>query len=40
MRETERESYERLIRHYKEESDMKWILAGLMSILIAGFFTI
>jgi hypothetical protein len=40
MRETDRERQERLIRYSKEESDMEWVLAGLMIILISGFFTI
>jgi hypothetical protein len=40
MKETEKERQQRLIRNSKEESDMEWILACLMIILLAGFFTI
>jgi hypothetical protein len=40
MKETEKERQERLISNAKEQSDMEWVLAGLMIILLAGFFTI
>jgi hypothetical protein len=40
MKETELEKRERLVRKAKEECDLEWVLAGLMIILIAGFFVI
>ena len=40
MEETEWEKQDKKIRNAKEESDMEWVLAGLLIIIVTSIFTL